>query len=138
LKKKIHKLINLPGTDNTLIAISSHEKDYFLCWKLNTNLKIELIKQPDFEVFKQKENITQTFSIFEYSDEKYPVSYKLISNKSEKGFLIDELKNIDYFLKISGQLSKEECSDLILKIKQTESVITAFEIDIQKIKSKHL
>lgn len=137
MKKKIHKLQYSTEEKSAFIAISSHEKDYYLCWKLNNKLVIDLKKNQDFEVVKSKNEIIQKFSIYDFIDEKYSITYKLISNKCEKGFLLEEFNNIDYFLKITGNLTKEKITLILTKIKQTESVITAFEFDKKNIKSKN-
>lgn len=138
MKKQVYKLDAIPEKEATYIAISSHEKDYFLSWKLNSQLNIDLKKSQDIEVIKKKEEITQSFSVYDFSDENYSTSFKLVANKSENGLLIEDYSNIDYIFKVGGSLSADKKKLLTQKIKETESVITAFEITTKTTKSKNL
>ena len=46
--------------DFVLIGISSHEKDYRVCWALNNKLGLELVKTEPFEI-KDKKMSLPTF-----------------------------------------------------------------------------
>ena len=137
MKKKVHKLIYEPNEHFVLIGIVSHENDYKLSWALNEYLKLKFAKTESLIISQPKLDENPVFSVFTYHDHEY--QYFLIANKSENGFLIPELKNVDFILKISGEVKTDFISDLVTKIKKMEFVSTAFKIeDISPKASKNL
>lgn len=135
MKKKIHKLKYIPDYDFTLIGISAHEHDYRLTWSVNKKLGLNLIKINDLEIFNKKLNTQQSFSLYAYQDEDSLLDYHLISNKCENGFLIKELQNLDFFLKITGEgYDTTFINQLVKQLKEADQVISAFYIDNNSIK----
>jgi hypothetical protein len=134
LRKKVHKLPFDYDNDFFLIGIASHENDYRISWALNQLLGWNLAKTNDFKINHPKFKVEVNYSMYQFTDD-YGVSYHLISNKSEKGFLLPDFKNIDYILKVSGEDTLNNITDLIQKIKKINIVITAFSIE--NIKSKY-
>jgi hypothetical protein len=135
MKKKIHKLKYIPDYDFTLIGISAHEHDYRLTWNVNKKLGLNLIKINDLEIFNKKLNTQQSFSLYAYQDEDSLLDYHLISNKCENGFLIKELQNLDFFLKITGEgYDTTFINQLVKQLKEADQVISAFYIDNNSIK----
>ena len=128
-KKKIHKLIFDFETDFYLIAIASHENDYRLTWALNKALNLDLKKGEDLSFNHSKHKVLTNYSMYNYQDESNYLKYNLISNKSEKGFLIPDLKNIDFILRLSGSPENDFLNSFLTKIKKIDIVITAFIID---------
>lgn len=135
MKKKVLKLKDKPEYDFLVIAISSHDKDYRLSWSINETLEIELVKNDNLIVKHKRMDAEQQFSRFSYLADDEFTAFHLISNRSEQGYLIKNLMNIDYFLKIEG-LPTINKNNVIQKIKTLEPVITAFEIDISNLKEK--
>ena len=101
---------------------------------MNKKLKISLRKGND-HVIKKKE-IEQFFLFYTYYDEEAYLQYSLITNKSENGFLIEELRNIDYFLKIHGDLSNEQKEHIFSSVRTIQGVTGIFKLDINTLKSK--
>lgn len=128
-KKKIHKLAVDFESDFTLIGIASHENDYRLGWAINKFLEIDLKKGQDLILNHPKHKIDIHYSMYHYKDEDNDIDYHLISNKSEKGFLIPEMKNIDFILRISGFPDTSFINELLIRLKKIDLVITAFLID---------
>jgi len=129
VKKKVHKLVSEPNEQFSLIGIVTHENDYRLSWAFNQNLRFEFTKAESLCIEQPKLEENPVFSVFRFDDEECFIQYQLISNKSENGFLIPELKNIDFILKISGEVTDPSFKELVLKIKKMEYVSTAFKID---------
>jgi hypothetical protein len=145
--------------DFVLIGISSHAKDYRLCWALNKAFDYELSKQPSLEIVRKK-SVPSFFSWFNFVNDDEIRDYAIINNlsenkslasnnntlfadeekhiisKSENDFLIPELKNIDFFLIIRGEIEEDEISELTQKIKDLEMVLTAKQFDAHQLKSK--
>ena len=135
MKKKKHKLTFQPDFSFFLLGISSSENDYHLSWEMNKVLEISLRKGAD-HITKRK-NIEQVFLVYTFYDEKVYLQYSLIVNKSEKGFLIEELRNIDYFLQIHGDLSDNQKQQIISSVKNIKGVSGVFKLDINTLKSKN-
>ena len=112
-----------------VIGIVSHENDYRLSWSLNQQFKFKFTKSDNLIISQPKLSLNQTYSVFIFEDEESFVRYSLISNKSENGFLIPDLKNIDYILKISGEIQITDVEGMVQKFKRVDLVTTAFIID---------
>lgn len=128
-KKKIHKLVFDAQTDFYLLAIASHENDYRLTWALNKNLNLNLVRGGDFSCNHPKHKVLTNYSMYHYEDENSYLRYHLISNKSESGFLLPDFKNIDFILRISGDIDSDDLNNILLKLKKIDIVITAFVIE---------
>lgn len=142
-----------------LIGISSHEKDYRLCWALNNALEIELIKTESLEIKDKKQDTPSFFSLFKYENEDEFKEYFILSNLSENkqfvskedtlfnksakghqstenGILIPEHKQLNYFFIIRGEASEREVESILKKIKKIDMILTAVRIDVAELKSK--
>jgi hypothetical protein len=122
--------------DFTLLCISCHEKDYRLCWYINKALQIELIKIENLEIYFSKEKLKGLFSLFSYEDKENQSAIYLISNRSSHGILIPEQKQSDYFMIIKGTLVKDDKIYLIRELKKIPIILTIFETDPNKLKSR--
>jgi len=122
--------------DFLLIGISCHEKDYRLSWSLNNSLNLELAKTDDLKLDSKKYKEPLSHSMFMFDNEDQYKQYYLISNKGPKGLLIPEQKHSDFFLLIKGTLLNDDKASILKKIKDTPGVLTIFDIDPNKLKSK--
>lgn len=122
--------------DYLLFAIVSFEKDYKLIWDINTNLGIDFLRMEDYSVFSRRTGKEQLFSCFNFKDENSYMNYKLLSNKSENGLLLDELKGIDYLLLISGEYPEDFVNDFMSRLNNISSIQNVFNIDPSELKSK--
>jgi hypothetical protein len=120
--------------DFQLVAICCHAKDYRISWYLNKNLGIALQKLQENIEIEIKENYS-THTIYKFYNEETQAVYKLITNRGSNGFLIQEHKNVDYFFLIENNFT-EDLVDIIDKIKLLPIVLTAFELETKKLKSK--
>jgi hypothetical protein len=120
-----------------LIGICSQLDDYKLCWQLNKQLEIDLIRDVnDISSLHQKKKVDIFFSLFNHIDKENDLHYSIISNKSLSVNLIPEQKQTDYFLKISGEIEVLDSSVIVKKIKSIDNILAAFLIDINTLKSK--
>jgi hypothetical protein len=136
MKKKTHKLSLKSENDLILIGISSQENDYRICWAINQDLGINFTKTENLKAFNQKFNVEQEFSLFIYENEETLIKYHLIANKCENGYYIPELKNIDFFMQISGDISDDYKKVLVNKLKSIDVIKGVFIIDTDVLKSK--
>ena len=134
--------------DFKLIGIHSQLEAYKLAFNLNKSLKISL------KVFDYKIKIDETefiFDMFKHLSETYNTKIYLFSNKSfgnikpieinlfenidSKLYLIDEKKNIDFFLKIEG--GNFNYNSLISKINEVPLVQACYLVNLKNQKSKY-
>jgi len=143
--------------DFVLIGVSSHEKDYRFCWRLNNELKLGLLKKPSLEIKNKKQKTPSFFSFFWCEETKLFAEYAVIANMSEikrsdtisntlfndleniennSDFLIPEQKQFNYFFIIKGEVEQEELETILKQIKSIENVQTAVRIDVKTLRSK--
>lgn len=122
--------------DFVLIGISSHEKDYRISWVINNKLGLNLIKTEALEIKDKKQDEPSHFSLFCFEQPDEFMEYFMIANRSEKGLLIPEQKQIDYFFIIRGEIEDEKVMEIIKQIKESNLVQTAFRVDVKALKSK--
>lgn len=148
---KIHSFDFEYDHDYTLIGIHSTLEDYRIAYFLNTNLKIHLTRfkeDLDFESGNCK------FPMYHYEDEATFTSWSLIANKqiftdsivteknnlfqeeTKTSFFIPEKKQIDYFIKICGNLEPKEIQTILTKINHTFNIITSYTLDPNDLKSR--
>jgi len=128
------KLKNIqPNYEFILIGLVTSEPLYRLSWLVNDNLNIQLKEAPPAQVYHTKRQIIQEFSIFQFDgiDTSF---FQLIQNKSQQGFLIEEQKQVDYWLKIEN--STLITTDLLAKLKVLKNISLVFEIKPGSLKSK--
>lgn len=136
MPKKVQKIKLKLSSEHSfhLFGIVSSENDYTLSWKLNNTLGINLKKTNDKEIPDNKSEKIKQFSKFEYYSETTDISYLLLSNKSEFGFLIPEQKQIDYFFKVEADAGFD-IKNIRTKIKKTKGILAVFKIVIDDLKS---
>lgn len=131
----------------TLIGVHTTLEDYQLAFLLNKHLKAQF-KRASYDL--DFENNDSFYSVYEYTNKKLDIDWFLISNiyktavqstglfsESEtKAYLIPEKKRVDYFLKIEGDIDYEQVVKSVEKINQIPQVITSYQIETDKLKSK--
>ena len=90
--------------DFSLLGICCHEKDYRLCWAVNSSLDLNLSKSgKDIElIFNKKSKPDASFPMFSYINNVNSNEYYLIGNKCERNWLIPEKSHIDFFLMVKS------------------------------------
>ncbi|HPX76750.1 MAG TPA: IPExxxVDY family protein [Bacteroidales bacterium] len=119
-----------------LIGISSSEDDYRLSWKLGKFFKAEFVKQEDIEIKDKKYTETQILVSYKCQPSNISLSLRLIVNKTNVGYIVEELKSIDYFLQVFDNQDEAYFGKIISDIKTISSVSAVFNLDLSKIKSK--
>lgn len=136
MKKKSHKLTVEPDYRFFLIGISSHENDYHLCWSINQKLGLNLQKTANFIGYNPKLKANQEFSMYTFEDEESLLTYHLLSNRCDDGFLVDEFRNIDFLIQVHGDLPEAAQKKLIRDLKTIGIISTSFAIDPHTLKSR--
>lgn len=121
--------------DFLLIGIVSHAKPYRLCWSLNKIMNFNLVKTEEkIELNNARKKQQFVFEIYNFEDEESRINYYLIPNKSGTGYLIPELKHVDFLLVLKENLSAD-VNSIIDQIRQSDQVMTCFEINTEEVKS---
>ncbi len=122
--------------DFALISIVSSFKDHRICWQINNALNIDLERRPDLEISNSKKRDLHYFTLYAFEDELNFLQYYLIGNKSDGAYLLPELKRVDYLLMMKGDAAGLMKYDVIHTLKYMNGVVTFFESEPAKLKSK--
>lgn len=131
--KQKQKLLTITDPDFQLIGIASHENDYRLAWAINNSLNIALVKDPDIVIFHDKYKQDINLSIFSQTFAELGYTLKLFTNRGDNYFLLEEYRNIDFFLKIEGEPTPKKVQELIDSLKTIDIIMGVYKIDLQKV-----
>lgn len=122
-----------------LFGIVSSEPDYKLSLALNKKMGIFLKNKAPLKLHNDAGN-ELTFSRFSYTNASDDVVYELISNRSEKQYLLKKLKNIDYVFHVHVHFHGNDIigSKVTSLLRDTESINAVFEIDTHTFSDKNL
>ncbi|MBN1416776.1 MAG: IPExxxVDY family protein [Bacteroidales bacterium] len=132
--KKVHKLKIDTQFPFSTIGISSHENDYRLIWAINAKLNTKFAKINDFNVYYGADTCN-AFSRYFFEDEDSRISFYILSNRCDNGYLVPEYRVVDYFLFLKGEIESSLEEEIIHKLKQVNIIATAFAINNKTIKS---
>lgn len=121
--------------DFLLLGIVSQEKAHRLVWFINKYLSYNFSHSGELILY-ENEKPSAEFTRYGFTDEINHLEFYLIENKDEAGYLLPELRNVDYFMVIKGALDFLDVKQLIDHIKPLEPVQLITEIDHHKLKSK--
>lgn len=122
--------------DFALIAITTSLKDYRVCYLINKYLKFQLVKKPDHPVDMQPDIEPALFSMYHYKPGENENDFYFIANKGTDGFLIPEMKKVDYFLMIKEYIDDNELDSLISALNRIPEIVAAVKVEPKKIKSR--
>ncbi|HEY1023945.1 MAG TPA: IPExxxVDY family protein [Sphingobacteriaceae bacterium] len=125
-----------PDLDFILIAITVPLRDYRFCYKLNKQVNREFCRIGELELQFNAEEEPFFFSRYYFQDQQTENDFYLLANKGSEGFLIPEMKTVDYFLLIHGFFDEDDLQHLLTQINKIPEVLVAAEVDPKKLKSK--
>ena len=118
-----------------MIGICSHHIDYRLVWGINNELNSNFIKAENlFQIFGKKGVVVSEHSYYTFFDDENEINYYLIKNKCNNHYLIPEKVEFDYLFFICDDHYDLQIN-IINKLKNVSSVLTASELDTSEIKS---
>jgi hypothetical protein len=119
-----------------VFGIVSTEPDYRLSLALNKKLNISL-KNTGAVEFQDDKGKKLHFSRF--SDSSGPDwHYQLLSNRSEKEFMLKKLKNIDYLLLLQRPEKDFNPEGILSQLREIEAITGVFNIEISTLNDKNL
>mgnify|MGYP001270466876 FL=1 len=122
--------------DFSLFGISSHVSNYRLAWGINKLLEIDLERVDDVDLSFDS-NQKGNFSLYRFDDEESYTVFHLLSNRCDIGYLIPELKQIDFFIQYWGPMVKKELSSFKDELREIPSVLASMQIDPMELKSRN-
>jgi hypothetical protein len=133
---KKHKLEMAIDEDFGLLGVVADQPDYRLCLLINRAHGFDLRKKDDLVLYHRKLDLDQEFSLFEYADEESLLTYRVVKNRTDEGFFIDELKNLDYLIHIQGEITEESISSFFRLTAAIPDVRMCVPVDLNKIRYK--
>ena len=121
--------------DFVLIAVTSPLKDYRLCYKVNLAAQTDFRKIEDLTL-SFKENGFKYHSCYLHKIPDSDCQFYFIANKGSNGFLISEMKEVDYFIIIKEFIDEEDLSHFLDRLKSINDIQAAIEINPKRLKSK--
>ncbi len=118
-----------------LIGITSQLKDYRLCFLINKFTEFDFRKDDDLAIsFKNLPK--KLFSRYVYMPETLECEFIFLGNKGSDGFLIPEMKEVDYFIMIKYFIDEEDLDLFLTQLKNIDEIQAVVEIDPAKLRSK--
>ncbi len=121
--------------DFTLIGITSQLRDYRLCFTVNKFTETDFRKIDELEV-NFKNTPSKFFSRYLHIIEDTECEFYLIANKGNEGYLISEMKEVDYFVIIREFIDDEDLELFISRLKQIDEIQAVVELNPSRLKSK--
>ena len=122
--------------DFSLFGVSSHVANYRIAWGMNQLFEIDLERVDDVDLSFDS-NKKGSFSLYRFDDEESYTTFHLLSNRCDTGYLIPELKQIDYFIQYWGPMSVKELASFKEELRIIPSVLASIQIDPMELKSRN-
>jgi hypothetical protein len=123
--------------DFLLFGLVSSEPDYKLSLLLNKKFSISLKNSQPVKVIADDGSVL-LFSRFSDTSAGPDRTYNLVSNRSEKNFLVRKLKNVDYVLYVHDPDNEDGLNQMITRLREIQAVTAVFNIEFDTIKDKNL
>ncbi len=125
-----------PDLNFVLIAITVPLKDYRFCYALNKQLNIRFDRIDELSLKNYPNEELVYFTRYFCNVAESETDYYLLANKGTEGFLIPEMKKVDFFILIRNYIDDDSLEYLISRINKIPEVLVATEVDPKKLKSK--
>ena len=131
-----HKLSLSIDENFCLLGMVSDEPDYKLCFLLNEKAEAIFQRMDNLVLYDKKSDAEQEFSLFQFNNPKNLLTYRIIKNRSDTGFYLPELKNIDYLMHIQGEILESEIDHLIKLVSAMDQVRMCVPVDLSRVKNR--
>lgn len=128
------KISSFQAADDELIVLglSTTLKDFRLAFYLNKQLNLNLLKQDSLPVTHSESEVCVLFSYYYWEESDNDLSICLVGNRSERGPLVANQKQTDYFLIIRGAISKATHSHFMKTIRGIPQVMACFDVNLNR------
>ncbi|WP_421877783.1 IPExxxVDY family protein [Marinoscillum sp.] len=137
--KKKNRLASDYPLDFELIGIVSSAKEYKLAWHINQLPEFHLIKDEDIKIEFSDNKLIRVSNLKDESEfrQVYLLKNKLVtSNSAINQYLLSELQQFDYLLKLSSQTQDFWAKEVNEQLKAINEIDYSLVIDVEKIKMK--
>lgn len=121
--------LEVPQEKTRYYAISCHDSLHKFAWEINSQLSFQLRDCEGFETGDY------TFPCQKDESSLPEVSMLILKNKVESYILFKEFSNIDYILKIQGNLLESDLKKIIASLKKIPSVVAIINLQPQNHKN---
>ncbi len=122
--------------DFLLIAVTSPQKDYRLCYLINKFLNFNFTRIDDLGVEIHQGFAPVLFSRYRYQTGPTETDFYFIANKGSDGLLLPEMSRVDFFIIIKNYMDEKELDGLLSGLNRIPEIVAAVKIDPKKIKSR--
>ncbi|WP_151089300.1 IPExxxVDY family protein [Hymenobacter baengnokdamensis] len=125
--------------DFALFGLVSSTRDYTLAWSLNRQLRLRLVRQPDF-ILNLVQQGALAFSYYLYATEV--LTLRLLRNRAaqpstlQKPFLAPDIREYDYLLQVQGGVDEWAGTELLDRLTAVPAVQYASEFAPAELKYK--
>ena len=99
--------------DFVLVAITTQLKDYMFCFKVNKQLGTDFSKIADMELPFNSDEEPFYFSRYFFLLPESETELYILANKGTEGFLVPEMKKVDFFLLIQNYIHSDDLKRII-------------------------
>jgi len=131
-----HYLTIEPDLKFKLIALVTVMRGYRLCWSINQVFHFDFVKQADLVIENPRKKQRSSHDHFLHKDNLNLCTFSVVANGSQSYWILPEIKQVSYLIKISGEWHPTTIGDMIEKLNKIPNIQTAFELDIDNLKSK--
>lgn len=133
---KTKKFKYIPEYSFELLGVTSTDDDYKFSWNCSQLMNMEFVKTKDLEIIDARFAEFQIFSVYENVDMTGNCKFKIVSNKGNAGFLVEELKNIDFFVLAFENEKFNPIEKLSTLLKSIPTISAVFKLKPENLKSK--
>lgn len=135
---KKSKLASEYAIDFELIGVVSPLKEYKLAWHLNQLGVFHLVKGEDIKIEfsgNRQVRISNLVEETEYTSVHLLRNKLLSSGTHPNQYLINELQQFDFLIKIKNQMIEGWADDIVSKIKESNQVDYVMKIEVESLKN---
>ncbi len=139
MKKKLEEISTYYPMDFDLFGIISPAKEYKLAWHLNQLQDFHLVKIDDIKIDFAKNKQIRVSSLAEVGKYRYIYLLKnklIASNITSTQYLLPDLQQFDYLLKLSSETEENWAKELFLRLKDVAVIDYCVQLEVAKLKMK--
>src|SRR4051812_12136811 len=99
--------------DFVLIAVTTSLKDYRICYYINKCLNFNFTRIDDLPLDTSVNGAPLLFSLFHFSWESTETDFYFIGNKGSDGYLVPEMREVDYFMMIKNYIDDDDLNNVL-------------------------
>jgi len=106
-----------------------------LCYKINKQLNTNFSRIDELGL-TFKSDSPSFFSRYFHQTPNSDTEFYFLANKGTEGYLIPEMKKVDYFILIKNFIDQDDLNFILEGLNKLPEVVVAAEVDPEKLKSK--